>query len=348
MRPFCKFLWFVPIFLLAPTLPLFGQTPAEVACEEAKLGRLIHRFSTLIPGDNLFLWSAGGEDYSGLAVSGPFRSAQPIRDELQISFDLKLQASGGLLNPKRLLLPQAILVRRDPATNLSATEPVMSAWIELALQASDPTQPLQPLLIAGRLGRDFGAASGAARSLEAENLFERCSAAEPSAFDLAVFEILSRTFRVTDQLKQPFPGPGQDRYKTIFFRDVEPLTYRAKVFSYLTACDPRCRYSEASFQLRIHFALADTGKLAAGRIEALRWCLDGAPPPCTAFINPETAVIVAPPIFAGHETQPEAVFRSGAFLNVDSQRSPENILTDDVPWPQILRGTAWDRPLGTP
>ena len=59
-------------------------------------------------------------------------------------------------------------------------------------------------------------------------------------------------------------------------------------------------------------------------------------------------MIVAPPIFAGHETQPEAVFKSGAFLNVISAADidHDNILTDDIPWPELLRGTAWDRPLG--
>ncbi|MEP7010482.1 MAG: hypothetical protein ABJC13_09190 [Acidobacteriota bacterium] len=39
------------------------------------------------------------------------------------------------------------------------------------------------------------------------------------------------------------------------------------------------------------------------------------------------------------------MFRSGAFLNVEFEGSPNNILTADVPWPELLRGTAWDRPL---
>ncbi len=113
------------------------------------------------------------------------------------------------------------------------------------------------------------------------------------------------------------------------------------------ACDPGCRYGEGSFQFRLRFALDAVGKLAPGRIETLPWCRNTAPP-CTALINPEVAVIVAPPIFAGHETQPEAVFKSGAFLNVISEAdiAHENILTDDIPWPELLRGTAWDRPLG--
>ncbi len=334
--------------LLATPASLLARTPEEVACEEAKLGRLIHRFSTPIPGDNLFVWPTGGDTYSGLSVATPLRIAAEglVRDELQLAFGLNLHRDADLLNPRRALLPQAVLVRRDAASNLSATAPVMSASLELAPETLDPTRPLQGLVIAGRLGASFGSASGAGRALEAENLFERCSAEAPSAFDLQVFEILSRTLRITEELLLPNPGQGLDRYKTIFFREVDPQVYRVKAFLYYTTCDPECGYSEASFQMRVRMPLDADGRLTAGGIEALPWCISGAPPPCTSLINPGTAVIVAPPLFAGHETQTEAQFRSGAFLNIRVEDDPENILTDDVPWPDLLRGTAWDRPLG--
>ncbi len=321
-------------------------TSAEVACEEAKLGRLLHRFATNGFGDNLFVWPVGGDSYAGLAVASPFGFPALFRDDRQLTFDLSLQSASAVLNPRRPSLPLAVLARRDPSTTEAVPGRVVGVFLELAPRVIDPTNPRQAILLSNRSDVLFRPFADVSRSLEAENLFERCSEDGPSAFDLEVFEILSRTFRISDQLKQPFPGPGLERYKAVFFRDVEPLTYRVKAWLYLTTCDPECGYGEASFQFRLRFTLDSAGKLAAGRIETLPWCYEGASPPCTESINPDVAVIVAPPIFAGHEQQPEAVFRSGAFLNVEFVGSPTNILADDIPWPELLRGTAWDRPLG--
>ncbi|MEP7011685.1 MAG: hypothetical protein ABJC13_15280 [Acidobacteriota bacterium] len=334
--------------MLAPSSTAYALTPLEVACEEARLGRLVHRMATDGPSVNLFVWSAGIDRYSGLGVYPSF--AGLIRRDWQMGFDLLLERERDLLNPRRSLLPQAVLARKDLLTTPfhSPEEEVrIDVSLELAPRVVDPTQPTQGLLINSQYSSTpTGSASGASRSLAAENLFELCSTDAPSAFDLQVFEILSRTLRITDALKQPFPGPGQERYKTVFFRDVEPLTYRAKVFSYLVTCDPQCGYGESSFQFRLRFTIDAAGKLASGRIETLPWCRDSVPP-CTELLTPSVAVIVAPPIFAGHEQQTEAQFRSGAFLNVISEaNSDENILTDDVPWPELLRGTAWDRPIG--
>lgn len=337
-------------FFASLALPAISRAlaPAEVACEEARLGRLVHRMATNGPGMNSFIWQAGADRYRGLGVCPSF--AGSVRRDWQMGFDLLLSRESDLLNPRRSLLPQAVLARNDLLTTpFDSPEegPRIDVSLELAPQVVDPTNPRQGLRINSQYSTPTGSASGASRSLTAENLFERCSEDEPSAFDLKVFEILSRTFRVTDQLTQPFPGPGLDRYKAIFFRDVEPLTYRAKVWLYLTTCDPRCGYGEASFQFRLRFTLDGSGKLAAGLIETLPWCRN-VPQPCTELLTPSVAVIVAPPLFAGHETQPEAVFKSGAFLNVEYEGSPNNILTDDIPWPALLRGTAWDRPLGVP
>ncbi len=318
----------------------------EVACEEAKLGRLAHRFSTPGQGDNLFLWSSGSNRFSGLGVSNPFLDLLTlgVRDERQLAFDVTLNGPAGLLNPRRLLLPQVNLVRVDPASNLSATERVMGATFELAPEVIDPSIPQQGLTIAGRLGSSYGSASGAGRALALDDLFERCPGEENSPFDLEVFEILSRTLRVTPELLQPLPGPGIDNYRILLFRDLEPLAYRAKVVRYSTI---EGFYSEASYQLRLHMALDAAGKLAPGRIQALPWCRNTAPP-CTELIAPETAVLIAPPLFAGHEVQTAEQFWSGAFLNIPVEDSPDNVLSDDVPWPDLLRGTAWDRPVGVP
>ena len=118
------------------------------------------------------------------------------------------------------------------------------------------------------------------------------------------------------------------------------------VIYYTVFEDGEDQYGEASFQLRVRFALDAGGKLATGGIEVLPWCLAGASPPCTELLNPGVAVVLTPPIFAGHEVQTPAQYFSGAFLNIPFEDSPDNILTDDVPWPELLRGTAWERPVG--
>jgi len=343
MRPSTRTLLpLIAFCMMAPLDPLSARTPAEVACEEAKLGRMVHRFSSPGSGDNLFLWSTGGNRISGLSVLSPFGG--PLgRDELQLAFDLTLVPAGGLLNPRRAPLPQLTLARRDPASNISATEVVTSATFELAPEVIDPSMPQQGLTITGRLGSPTGSASGAGRALVADGLFERCPGGEPSAFDLQVFEILSRTVRVSEALLRPFPGPGGDNFKAILFRDVEPLSYRVKVFLYYTV---EGEYSESPLQFRVRFALDGSGGWAAGGIESLPWCHGGAAPPCTDLLNPGIGLVVAPPIFAGHEVQTVAQYLSGAFLNVPFETSPDNILTDDVPWPDLLRGTAWERPVG--
>ncbi len=248
----------LPLFtlgLLVPLSSVFARTPEEVACEEAKLGRLVHRFSSGGHGDNLFLWSTGTDRFSGLSVASPFPNPFE-RDELQLAFDLTLAPAGGLLNPRRAPLPQLTLVRRDAASNISATAVVTSATFELAPEVIDPSMPQQGLTITGRLGSPTGSASGAGRALVADDLFERCPGEGPSAFDLQVFEILSRTVRASAALLEPLPGPGGDRFKAIVFRDVEPLEYRVKVFSYYTA---EGGYSEFPFQIRVRFDLDSGG-----------------------------------------------------------------------------------------
>ena len=335
-------------FLAAPTSAL-ALTTEEVACEEAKLERLIHRMSTNGPGINLFVWSVGGERYSGLAALPFFVPGEEglAREEWQLGFELLLERKSDFLNPRREFFAQAVLARNNLLTTPfqpPTEDPRIDVSLDLTPEAIDPTRPTSGILINSQTGTPTGSASGAGRALEAENLFVRCSAEEPSAFDLQAFEILSRTLRISEDLLLPLPGRGLFRYKAILFRDVEPQVYRVKVFLYYTICDPECGYSEADFQLRVRMPQDADGRLVAGNIEALPWCHAGAPPPCTGLINPDSAVIVAPPIFAGHEIQTEAQFRSGAFLNIPVEDSPDNILVDDVPWPELLRGTAWDRP----
>lgn len=338
------------VFFLLLSSAAFARTPGEVACEEDKLGRLAHRMAFDSEGSNLFVWAVEGDQFSGLAVLPRFTSG--IRDEHQMGFNLFLHSDASLLNPRRPLLPQAVLVRNDLLTTPfrpPTEDPRIDVSLELAPEVVDPQIPTQGILISSQAGTPTGSASGAGRALVAEDLFERCPGAENSAFDFQVFEILSRTLRIAPDLMVPFPGRVFARYKTILFRDVEPLTYRAKVISYYTVFqDGEDEYGEASFQLRVRLPLDADGRFAPGSIEVLPWCHAGAPPPCTDLLNPDTAVVVAPPIFAGHEFQTGAQYLSGAFLNIPFEDSPDNILTAVVPWPELLRGTAWERPIGVP
>ncbi len=346
MKPIAGVLLAVFFLPLLP-FPVLGRSPEEVACEEAKLSRLVHRMATNGSADNLFLWSAGTDRFSGLAVYPRFSSG--IRDERQIGFDLLLDPGSGRLNPRRPLLPQAVLARNGLLTTLTGSpnleNPRVDVILELAREVLDPQVPTQGIVINNQAGTPTGSASGAGRALVADDLFERCPGAEPSAFDLQVYEILSRTLRVSEALRLPFPGQGGFRFKTVVFREVEPLAYRVKVYRYYTV---EGGYAETAFDLRVRFGLDGEGGWAAGGIEGLPWCDDPVVPPCTLTLSPSVGVVVAPPIFAGHETQTDAQFRSGAFLNIDYRDSPDNILTDDVPWPELLRGTAWERPVGVP
>ncbi len=339
----------LPLFVLGLLVPLsavFARTAEEVACEEAKLGRLVHRMAFDFGSSNLFVWPVEGDRFSGLAVLPRFSSG--IRNEWQMGFDLLLDSGSGRLNPRRPLLPQAVLARKDLLTTpfrQPTEDPRIDVSLELAREVVDPQVPTQGIVINNQAGTPTGSASGAGRALVADDLFERCPGGESLAFDLQVFEILSRTVRVSAALLRPFPGPGGDRFKAIVFRDIEPLSYRVKVYLYNSI---EGEYSESFIQLRVRFSLDGSGGWAAGGIESLPWCHAGAPPPCTNLLNPDLALVVAPPIFAGHEIQTEAQYLSGAFLNIPFEGSPDNILTDDVPWPELLRGTAWDRPLGDP
>jgi hypothetical protein len=336
---------FLGLGLAGFALQASARSPAEVACDEAKLGRLVHRVAFDFSSSNLFVWPVAGNHFSGLAVLPRFSSG--IRNEWQMGFDLLLDPGSDRLNPRRPLLPQAVLARNDLLTTPfkpPTEDPRIDVSLELAREVIDPQAPTQGIVINNQAGRPTGSASGAGRALAVDGLFDRCPGEEPSPFDLQVFEILSRTLRISEALLRPFPGQGGDRFKAIVFRDVERLSYRVKVYLYSTI---EGEYSESTVQLRIRFGLNGGGGWAAGGIESLPWC-DQTSPPCTNLLNPGIGAVVAPPIFAGHEVQTQTQYLSGAFLNIPFETSPDNILTDDVPWPELLRGTAWERPVGVP
>lgn len=349
--------WFAVISVFGLlSFPVHGRSPEEVACEERKLGRLIHRLAGYQARENVMVWNTAGDRYSGLLVTDPFdpydfaARRTLIRFERQLGFDLVLSEGAGLLNPRRPFLPQATLVRNDLKSTL--VERFGEGWriLRFALWpvVDDPRDSISPSLnIENALPPSPSAASGVGRGLALDELFEACSSEPPSPSDLQIFELLARTFRPTHGLTPD--GSVSSLYKTAIFRDTEPLSYRANVYIYYDLCLD-CAYTEELVALRFRFTLDSSGKLATGSIEALPWCQTEGQLGCTRHAMPRSNFLVLPPIFAGNEVQApttEQIF-GGVFLNVVSADSSDNILTDDVPWPDLLRGTAWDRPLGVP
>lgn len=169
---------------------------------------------------------------------------------------------------------------------------------------------------------------------------------EVNEFDLRIFSILARTVRPSQCLLEPLSGCGAgiDRYRNVFFRGSEPLTYRLNVYSYLVACDEDdvCRYGEARTAFILHIQVDGSGRLIGGKVQALPWCTDPDQVGCTFFVNPGFALYVLPPLRPGVERQGEAQFLRAARLNLEYEGSPYNILEDTVNWADLLRDTAWN------
>jgi hypothetical protein len=350
--------------LLILALPLFGApaaavdfgrplTAEQVACEERQLERLQHRMDIWSVTGSLFLWraTAGGGVYRGLASTNDLSDefGPRTREEEQLAFDLLLKAGEDFLDPRRPLLPQATLVRRDVDSNIHAAEsapPYITVTFDLAPEVSDPTDPRLPILITNRRGPGEGQDDRAGRGILLEDLLSPCHS-EANEFDLRVFSILARTVRPSQCLLEPFPncGAGLDRYRIVFFRDTNPLTYRMNVYSYLVACDDdgACHYGEGRVAFTFHVQVDDHGRLTGGEIKALPLCTDQSTlGGCTNLFNPNLALFVLPPLRPGIERQGEAEFLRAAHLNIEYDGSPYNVLEDTVNWADLLRDTAWN------
>ena len=341
-------------------------TAAQVACEERQLGRLVHRMAVSYDGSNLFLWRSAptGGVYRGLATTSRMLPApdtgHPTREEEQLTFDLLVKPGEDFLDPRRQLLPQATLVRRDAATNLSpeAVAPMASiapgrldVTLDLAPVVPDPTQPGRPLRVTDRLAPGAGESDGAGRALETDALLAACHA-EVSALDLQVYAILARTVRASDCLLQPLShcDAGRFRFKSVLFRGEDPLTYRMNLYSYSVACDDsgHCSYGEGQVALLFHLQLDSVGRLSGGDVEALPWCTGADAIGCTPFLNPDLAVFVLPPLRPGLERQGDAAFGRAAHLNLEFRGSENNVLTDTVRWSDLLRDSSWNEGFKSP
>jgi hypothetical protein len=327
----------------------FGRTLTEeqVACEEDQLERLQHRMWVDLEGSQLFLWRASASDgvYRGLVSTGelgPDVTGRPARREGQLAFDLLLKAEEDFLNPQRVRLPQATLVRRETATSFSSPPGIpfylLDLTFDLAPEAVDPASPSRPIRITNRRTAGAGAADGAGRGLALDGLLTACHD-EVSEFDLRVMAILARTVRPSQCLLEPFStcDAGFDRYKIVFFRGAEPLTYRMNVSPYLFTglVDSRVAFL---FRLEVDAQ----GRLIGGDVQALPWCTGVTRTGCTTLTSPDFALFVLPPLRPGVDRQGETEFRRAAHLNIEYDGSPNNVLHDTVNWADLLRDTAWN------
>jgi len=330
-------------------------TPEQVACEETQLGRLIHRMVVSYNGSNLFVWRStpGGGVYRGLSTTSrmgpdPF-TGQPFREEEQLPFDLLLKQEEDFLDPHRLLLPQATLVRRDAASNLSSapvTPGILDVNFDLAAEVPDPTMPGLPIRITDRTTPGAGQSDRAGRGLAYDALLTACHS-EVSELDLKIYSILSRTVRVSDCLLQPTSpcDAGRSRFKSVFFRGAEPLSYRMNILTYSVGCDDNnnCFYGEGQVALFFHVQLDAQGRLSGGDVQALPWCTGSDYLGCTNTLEPLLAVFVLPPLRPGIDRQGPPAFARAAHLNLDFIDSPDNVLHDTVNWMDLLRDSTWNQ-----
>ncbi len=352
--------------LLLSALPAAAQpfgrtlTPGEVACEERQLNRLVRRIRMSVGGSafdtNLYLWrgAENGGIYPGLASFGFLRHdtlGERIRTEEQVAFDLILKQEEDFLNPSRRLLPQATLVRRDAASNLSpADAPIPYTWVgfDLAPVLADSGEFLLPITITSRQAAGEGQSDRAGRGLVTADLLSVCHH-EVTPFDLRVFSILARTVRASECWSDPFSCPvGPLPHKSVIFRGEEPLSYRINLFTYFASCDDddNCSYGEADTAFLFHLEVDSAGRLTIGDVQALPFCTGGPIEDqigCSQSQNPHLGVYVLPPIRPGVDQQGESEFRRAAFLNVDDVVSDFNILEADVNWADLLRDSAWNQ-----
>lgn len=327
-------------------------TSQQVACEARQLRRLESRTVAPQSESTIFLWRStpAGGVYQGAVISTSITRARPSnrfqRFEKQLAFDLILREGEDFLDPRRTLLPQATLVRREAATNFDerTDSQKLDLTLDLAPQVPNPYSPTLPVRIdVRREGR--GQDDGAGRGITIEDLATPCHG-EVTAFDRQVFSILARTLRGTYCYSGPVAcGIDSLGFRAILYRGEEPLIYRAEFFQYSQSGDENgIHYGEAQTTLEFRLQVSAEGRLTGGDVRILPLCEPGQTEGCSSFFNPSIALFVLPPIRAGVERQDASVFRRGAYLFVDFFGSGNEVLSAIVNWADLLRGTAWGAP----
>lgn len=337
------------------SLAQFGAplTPQQVACEAQQLRRLQSRAVARQFESTIFFWrvAPAGGNYRGVVVSNGIDRVQESQEykrfERQLAFDLLLRAEEDFLNPRRALLPQATLVRRAAGTNFDnrTGSAALDLSLDLASIVPNPYFPTNPLRLDVKTdGR--GQQAGADRGIAIAGLTSPCHT-EATAFDQQVFSILARTLRGTFCLAGPVQCGSNDLgFRAILYRGEVPLTYRVEFFEYGQTGDDdgTVRYGEAQITLEFRIQISAAARLTGGDVRILPPCELGQSVGCSNFGNPTLALFVLPPIRAGVEHQDVSAFRRGARLFVDFFGSGNEVLSANVNWAELLRGTAWGEP----
>jgi hypothetical protein len=322
----------------------------QAACEELQMERLERRFAGYGENDSILLWRASpaGGRFEGVFVPLGIRLTSEgfTRDERQVSFEILFKEGAFLLNPARLPLPETTLMRRDVESNgrpLIAEVP-FDFTFETAGGPGNPIFPRLPVGISGVLGNRSAAQVG--RGPLEDDLLSSCGP-EPSLEEAKVLRILARTLRPTCWVNfgcsfSPY------RYKVTLVRTSESRTYRANIYPVGHACKgdepPGTCPVEGTARLALEFdfdAPVD-GRLQGGTVRILPLCSVGQEVGCTRPEVGGLGIFIVPPIWAGHETQSSEVLARGALLLYSVEGSPENVLSANLDWADLLRDTTWN------
>jgi|CXWL01.1.fsa_nt_gi hypothetical protein len=329
-------------------------TAEQVACEEQLLERLQARFADgFYLNSSLLLWrgSAGGGRFEGLHVPlGIGFTPEFVRDEQQLAFEAFFKTEGNLLNPARLPLAETTLARRDVESTVrpaGTPAPPYDVSFEAALGPVNPFFPRVPVQISADAAQR--SATGVGRGPAEDELVGSCFPVV-SASDARVLRVLARTLRPTCWATNGSCNSFALRYKVTLLREEQPWSFRANVYTYALSCDDdpppseeTCRYVELErVALEFHFEVSG-GKLTTGTVRVLPDCIEGQAIGCTRpFQSTSKGFFILPPLWAGNGAQgPEALAR-GARLVFRTAFDPDNILSANLDWAELLRDTAWN------
>ncbi len=369
--------------------------PRQVECVERQLARIQRRMiafgspSFSYPNESgaaplgygrLALWPASlrASVFSGLVrivdlgggAGNDFLFGTQHFEEVDLAFELQFKRAAARLDPGQPRVPQAILARRDPGTNLlvdhegcyprtandgDLTCPVVMS-LDLSAVAGDPTRPEPALVInsaarpaPGRRGpaaQPLAAASGRGPGILGDRLTETCGGTL-TEFDQRVFEILARTVLPSECFWRPFNarcgGAGEiSGYNMTIFRGADPHVFRVNIYNYTNAICFEvgdCPFGSAGpFAIEFRVEWDERGRLTTGTATVLPECTDEEQTGCSRD-RAGLGVYILPPIFPGHEVQGPAAFRRAPLLT-DSIRDEHDILSARIDWARILKDTA--------
>lgn len=332
-------------------------TPEQVACEQAQLQRLVHRMVVNLSDSNLIAWSGegGSGHFQGLVVPRHIAIDSFVtephfrREETQLAFYLQFRAASDRLDPARSLLPQALLVRRDAASNLYQPTDLFAIDVHLDVAPEVPNafERTLSLDITNEPNQDRSERAG--RGIVTDDLALPCHDAI-SELDRFVLTLLSRTLRASAVLYPPgFCCGGNSSIKITLLRAPEPFHYWAEVHRYSFVCDDGDETCEHGFYVSLPIVLLEfafetdlEGRLTTGTVRFLPECAEGQTLGCSPTICPQLGIFLTPPLTPGRDRQDQSFFDRGAFLRCDVSNAANTVTSAPLDWADLLRDTAWN------